>query len=495
MNVRKRAESSTPAIPTTRLDGKPDFFHASCTIASSGLVTSTRMAFFDARADLLDDRADDLRVLEQEVVARHAGLAGQPGGDHDHVGVGRLVVAVGADDAGVVAVDRPRLREVERLALRDALHDVDQHDVAELLLHRVLRDRGADVARAHYGDLRPSGHRDVLSWLRCRVRWPERDVLHLPAAPVAGSVLGGLSADPACTAARAAHPERSAFDGTSRRDLLPGLHDRHAVSCAGQPPRRRRIGRARPPWQSRTTSYGTWTRRTPHHGRARRTGRGHTIASHVAGRRIVRCAGRRLASGPRRVKQPVRGVGLIRATAPSSRRGSHGPPRSRRTPSASQADDRAGRRQAHRAHVRAVALAVAARQRVVREQHRPARRGGAVPLVALQGERAVQGRRAREARRLGHHGARRHAHAAADALDRPRRSRAARGNRRRRGRTAAALGPRHQRGPDAAQLARGRATCPPRGRAAAGSDRGAARRRRRRRARPGASGTPSARAR
>ena len=47
MNVRKRAESSTPAIPTTRLDGKPDFFHASCTMASSGLVTSTRMAFFE----------------------------------------------------------------------------------------------------------------------------------------------------------------------------------------------------------------------------------------------------------------------------------------------------------------------------------------------------------------------------------------------------------------------------------------------------------------
>ena len=44
MNVRKRAESSTPAMPITRFAGKPDFFHASCTIASSGLVTSTRMA-------------------------------------------------------------------------------------------------------------------------------------------------------------------------------------------------------------------------------------------------------------------------------------------------------------------------------------------------------------------------------------------------------------------------------------------------------------------
>src|SRR6266566_4081462 len=44
MKVRKRAESSTPAMPNTRWVGKPDFFQASCTMASSGLVTSTRMA-------------------------------------------------------------------------------------------------------------------------------------------------------------------------------------------------------------------------------------------------------------------------------------------------------------------------------------------------------------------------------------------------------------------------------------------------------------------
>jgi hypothetical protein len=45
MKVRKRAESSTPAMPTTRSLGKPDRFQASCTMASSGLVTRIRMAF------------------------------------------------------------------------------------------------------------------------------------------------------------------------------------------------------------------------------------------------------------------------------------------------------------------------------------------------------------------------------------------------------------------------------------------------------------------
>jgi hypothetical protein len=50
MNVRKRAESSTPAMPITRSAGKPDFFHASCTIASSGLVTRIRIELGERRA-------------------------------------------------------------------------------------------------------------------------------------------------------------------------------------------------------------------------------------------------------------------------------------------------------------------------------------------------------------------------------------------------------------------------------------------------------------
>ena len=47
MKVRNRAESSTPAMPMTRSVGKPDFFQASCTMASSGLVTRIRIAFLE----------------------------------------------------------------------------------------------------------------------------------------------------------------------------------------------------------------------------------------------------------------------------------------------------------------------------------------------------------------------------------------------------------------------------------------------------------------
>ena len=52
MNVRKRAESSTPAMPITRSRGKPAFLYAVCAIASSGLATMIRMQFGDAATAL-----------------------------------------------------------------------------------------------------------------------------------------------------------------------------------------------------------------------------------------------------------------------------------------------------------------------------------------------------------------------------------------------------------------------------------------------------------
>src|SRR5262249_23417122 len=81
-----------------------------------------------------------------------------PRRDDDDIRVGRLVVGVAADEARIVAVNGPGLREVERLALGDPVDDVDEHDVSELPLDRVLRDGGADVPGGHYADLRPLRH-------------------------------------------------------------------------------------------------------------------------------------------------------------------------------------------------------------------------------------------------------------------------------------------------------------------------------------------------
>src|SRR5262249_2248408 len=66
------------------------------------------------------------------------------------------------DQGRVVVVNRSGLEQVERLALGDALDDVDQHDVPQLFLHRVLGDAGADVAGADHGDLRAGGHANLL---------------------------------------------------------------------------------------------------------------------------------------------------------------------------------------------------------------------------------------------------------------------------------------------------------------------------------------------
>ena len=49
---------------------------------------------------------------------------------------------------GVEAVDRRRLGEIERLALRNAFGDVEQHDVAELLEADEMSERAADLAGA-----------------------------------------------------------------------------------------------------------------------------------------------------------------------------------------------------------------------------------------------------------------------------------------------------------------------------------------------------------
>ena len=66
---------------------------------------------------------------------------------------GGVRVVVGAGDPGVVPDDRRRLGQVERLALREPLDDVDQDDVGQACLGDPLRGRRADVAGADDGDL------------------------------------------------------------------------------------------------------------------------------------------------------------------------------------------------------------------------------------------------------------------------------------------------------------------------------------------------------
>ena len=91
--------------------------------------------------------------MPEQVVAAHARLARHAGGDDDHVGAGDVLVVVGAGDLRVEALDRAALLEVERLALGNALDDVEQDDVAELLLRGQVGEGAADIAGTDQGDL------------------------------------------------------------------------------------------------------------------------------------------------------------------------------------------------------------------------------------------------------------------------------------------------------------------------------------------------------
>ena len=113
-----------------------------------------------------------LRLMLEQIVAAHAGLARHAGGDDADIGALDRFIAIGAEKLGVEAVDRRGLRDIERFALRDAFGDVEHDDVAEFLEADEMRERAADQAGAdqrnfvtrHGGktlDLRP---RSAAAW-------------------------------------------------------------------------------------------------------------------------------------------------------------------------------------------------------------------------------------------------------------------------------------------------------------------------------------------
>ena len=124
-------------------------------MASSGIGDADDEGVGRMRLEAVADRLHHLEVDAEEVVAAHARLARDAGGDDADVGAGDLLVGVGALELGVELVDRARLGDVERLALGDALGDVEEHDVAELPERRQMGERPADLPGPDQCDLRP----------------------------------------------------------------------------------------------------------------------------------------------------------------------------------------------------------------------------------------------------------------------------------------------------------------------------------------------------
>ena len=142
-------------MPTTRCFGKPVTRFICVTMASSGFETTMTKAF---GACCLMPSATVVMILAL-VASRSSrlmpGLRGEAGRHDADVGAGDVLVGVGAGDAGVEAFDRPRFEQIERLPLRQAFDDVEQHDVAEVLQRAEVRERSADVAGPDEGDLLP----------------------------------------------------------------------------------------------------------------------------------------------------------------------------------------------------------------------------------------------------------------------------------------------------------------------------------------------------
>ena len=132
-------------MPTTLLRGRPLVFCRAQTIASSGLVTQMTKASGAYLRKPAPTCSITLQIDLEEIVAAHAGFPRHAGGDDHDIGVLDLGIFVSALDLGAIALDRRCLPEIERLALRDAIDHVEQHDFAEIPQARKMRERAADL--------------------------------------------------------------------------------------------------------------------------------------------------------------------------------------------------------------------------------------------------------------------------------------------------------------------------------------------------------------
>ena len=121
------------------------------------------------------------RFVRDEVVARLPRLARDAGGDDEDVGALEVGPVRRAADVRVVAEDGAVLLEVERLALGEVLlrRDVEEEDVAELLVRAEARELAADVAGSDETDLLAGGHEAYLGHMCAMMLSPNSRALDL----------------------------------------------------------------------------------------------------------------------------------------------------------------------------------------------------------------------------------------------------------------------------------------------------------------------------
>src|ERR1019366_8018117 len=100
-----------------------------------------------------------------QVIAAHARLARDTGGDDHDVGVGGVGIIVGADDVRVAFLDRHGFEQVETFALWDTFDDVDENDIGQFLRGDSVRCGSAHVPRPYYCHFMT--HDFFCSWPAC----------------------------------------------------------------------------------------------------------------------------------------------------------------------------------------------------------------------------------------------------------------------------------------------------------------------------------------
>ena len=105
--------------------------------------------------DLFNDGFDDVVVGFKEIIAAHAGLARESGGDHNNVAIGCARVIAGRgrnpDSVCVSLGDWRGFEDVERFAGGRTVENIGEDDVGEFHVDDTLRGGRADKAAAYHG--------------------------------------------------------------------------------------------------------------------------------------------------------------------------------------------------------------------------------------------------------------------------------------------------------------------------------------------------------
>src|SRR5579875_3069614 len=101
------------------------------------------------RGDLAHHFGHDFVIRLQQIVAAHARLAWNAGGDHHDVRISGVGVVIRTGDLAVALFNGHSLEQVESLALRDSLDDVDQHHIREFLRRDPVGGCRPNISRSY----------------------------------------------------------------------------------------------------------------------------------------------------------------------------------------------------------------------------------------------------------------------------------------------------------------------------------------------------------